>query len=598
MIVYGDHERVVSPREALVSLAHEAALLDALSPGARRSERASRLLIDSGEIAQGIIDDLFKRRGVDAMGRVEVLCGRLVDVAARALARSERGERVLGAGAAREIAERLMRARLPEEIAVKVPEGYAFYALYPELYIEAAAALKDVDRDRLVVLGIRSIGVSLAAAVAAGAASARPAITLRPVGHPFQRSLRVAPSLERRILERAEERMYAIADEGPGLSGSSFGSVADWLEDRGVSPSRIAFFPSHGGDLGPFASERHRARWARARRCAVSFEDIFVFVGSGGTRLSGLIEGCVGAKVTSIEDISGGRWRAKLYRGERAWPPACPHRERRKYIAIAGGEVVVAKFAGLGRHGDATLARAERLYQAGFVPRARGLAHGFLISDWHSDARPLDLAGTFERARVIERVGRYIGYLARELPAKQPGASPSRLLEMARFNASEAIGPEIGAQFDQFARSVTAIEGAARPVCTDNKLHAWEWLALPDGRLLKSDALDHHASHDLIGPQDPAWDIVGASVELGLDDEEQAMLIEHVGRASSYRADRGVLAFYTACYLGFQLGLFSMAVTIDGASDEAERARLTRARDGYAARLRRLLERARGREWG
>jgi hypothetical protein len=36
------------------------------------------------------------------------------------------------------------------------------------------------------------------------------------------------------------------------------------------------------------------------------------------------------------------------------------------------------------------------------------------------------------------------------------------------------------------------------------------------GRLLKTDALDHHARHDLVGCQDVPWDIVGVTVELGL----------------------------------------------------------------------------------
>ena len=141
------------------------------------------------------------------------------------------------------------------------------------------------------MLGIRSAGTSLAAAVAAGASSALPPITLRPVGHPFQRVVSVAPALTRRILDR--ERFYAIADEGPGLSGSSFGAVADWLEDHGVAPSRIAFFPSHKGEPGARASERHRARYERARRCLVELDTWFV------PRLASIIEGCVGERVAT-----------------------------------------------------------------------------------------------------------------------------------------------------------------------------------------------------------------------------------------------------------------------------------------------------------
>ena len=65
------------------------------------------------------------------------------------------------------------------------------------------------------------------------------------------------------------------------------------------------------------------------------------------------------------------------------------------------------------------------------------------------------------------------------------------------------------------------LKGAVRRVETDNRLHAWEWLHTPDGRLLKTDALDHHAGHDLIGCQDITWDIAGATVELDLSDRSE-----------------------------------------------------------------------------
>jgi hypothetical protein len=161
---------------------------------------------------------------------------------------------------------------------------------------------------------------------------------------------------------------------------------------------------------------------------------------------------------------------------------------------------------------------------------------------------------------------------------------------MARFNTSQALGPELAAELDRFEPRISDLTRSSRYACTDNKLHFWEWLALPDGRLLKADALDHHASHDLIGPQDPAWDIAGASIEMSLAEVEQAALIEAIGRASPYRADHSSLVFYRACYLAFQLGYYSMATAIDGGSDEAERARLSAACHRYQSSLTRLLQ--------
>src|SRR5947209_4153266 len=53
-----------------------------------------------------------------------------------------------------------------EHVTIKEPEGYAFYAVYPEMYAMAARALPP-SPNRLVI-GIRTIGTSLGAAVAGG----------------------------------------------------------------------------------------------------------------------------------------------------------------------------------------------------------------------------------------------------------------------------------------------------------------------------------------------------------------------------------------------------------------------------------------------
>ena len=60
----------------------------------------------------------------------------------------------------------------------------------------------------------------------------------------------------------------------------------------------------------------------------------------------------------------------------------------------------------------------------------------------------------------------------------------------------------------------------------------------PDGRLLKTDALDHHAGHDLIGCQDITWDIAGATVELDLSDSERNRLCRIVAEQSGHPVNR------------------------------------------------------------
>src|SRR5207253_11092270 len=105
----------------------------------------------------------------------------------------------------------------PERVEIRRPEGYAFYALYPEAYSAAASALDGVGP--IKVVGIRSIGTGLAAMVAARLGGELP-VTVRPVGDPFRRELSISAELAAALLDDAHAS-FAIVDEGPGLSGSS-----------------------------------------------------------------------------------------------------------------------------------------------------------------------------------------------------------------------------------------------------------------------------------------------------------------------------------------------------------------------------------------
>ena len=142
--------------------------------------------------------------------------------------------------------------RWPAEVELRVPEGYAFYALYPEAYIEAARRLSLKGAPR--VIGIRSIGTSLGAVVAA-ALDGPPAVTVRPFGDPFARTIAIDPALERELLD--SKAHYIIVDEGPGQSGSSFARRRSMARSSAAyPPERIAVLPSHAGAPGPAAIGR------------------------------------------------------------------------------------------------------------------------------------------------------------------------------------------------------------------------------------------------------------------------------------------------------------------------------------------------------
>jgi hypothetical protein len=123
-----------------------------------------------------------------------------------------------------------------------------------------------------------------------------------------------------------------------------------------------------------------------------------------------------------------------------------------------------------------------------------------------------------------------------------------------------------------------------RPAAIDGRLQPWEWLLMPDGRILKSDAVDHHCAHDLIGSQDIAWDVAGAAVEFSLDASEREALRESVAAAAGCAVDPALVAFYEPCYLAFQLGSFTMAAqALSGWPEEA--ARLGEQANRYRDRL-------------
>jgi hypothetical protein len=584
MLVYGDLARRVSTAAVIESIASTLRRVSALPPGIERHAALVSAFIGLGELAQGIADSEFDARGVDARSPAQDGAMAALMRVADAVRRSWDSELVDSAELPPSLLDALSNADLPEGISVKRPEGYAFYALYPESYLQAASALGD---GRLVrVIGIRSIGTGLAALVASVVGAAQP-VTVRPTGDPFRREIRVADELAAELLSDAEAD-FAIVDEGPGLSGSSFGAVADWLEARRIAADRIHFFPSHANDLGPMASARHRDRWQKAPRHVVEFDDLVLHAAGRMHRLDGWAADLIGEPDAPLDDISGGGWRSRRYASEAEWPPCHVQQERRKFLASARGATWLLKFAGLGREGAQKLVMARSLHDAGFSPEPVGYRHGFLVERWITDARPLTEG---DRAALIERLGAYIGFRARAFPADtEPGASFGELFEMARHNAAKGLDDEAPRAIEPWRGRLGSLEGHVRRVRTDNRLHAWEWLRMPDGRLIKADAVDHHAAHDLIGCQDAAWDIAGARVEFDLSDEELAELCRVFETVAQTPVNRDLLAFYKVCYAAFQLGHWSLAAeSLVGFPGEAFRTRA--AADRYRGELRQILQR-------
>ncbi|MGK9234053.1 hypothetical protein KXS07_17270 [Inquilinus limosus] len=584
MLVFGDGVRMEKPRR---QLGRVAAALDRACDARRGIDRHDHLveaLIEAGEFAQGAIDAGFDALGRDAPSPLRDAATALLAALAAAVRRSSAAGFPLEPEdpAPRRRIDALAALPLPAAIRCRLAEGFAFYALYPESYLEAAAALAGIRP--LKVIGIRSIGLPLAAVVAEACGAEDP-VSVRPVGHPFRRELALDPALTAGLLHDPDAT-FAVVDEGPGLSGSSFGAVADHLEAHGVDRGRIRFFPSHGNEPGPQASPAHRERWRNSVRHWVDFDALALSPRQPWHGLGAWVEDLVGGP-GRLEDLSAGRWRAGRGQPPARWPPAYRQQERRKFRLDTGGGRFLLKFAGLGRHGRDKLRRAQALHAAGFSPEPVGCRRGFLVERWVDDALPFDPAAC-DRPTLLLRIAAYLGFRAHHFPAPaDSGADLATLAEMLRRNTSEALGDEAGRAFDRFARAAGRLEPRIRRIETDNRLHRWEWLVDRTGTLLKTDALDHCAAHDLVGCQDLAWDIAGAAIELDLAPDEEAELRALVRHEAGRPVDPELLRFLGPCYAAFQLGSWSMARQSDGDPDEA--ARLDREVSRYARHLRRFL---------
>lgn len=577
MIVYGDHSRRLAPGAVLADWTDRRPV----GPGVETHARLVDALIAAGQIAQGLADDDFVRAGRDRDASAARIAMRAAVALARLVGRSwDGGFEAAALPDPARVADLLATGALDRELDVREPEGFAHYAVYPEGYYRAAAGWTAGRGAR--VIGLRSIGTTLAAAVAAATGAEVP-LTLRPVGPPFARGLSLDPGLDARLADPLAPA-FAVVDEGPGLSGSSFGTVADALEERGVGPARVAFFPSHGGEPGAMASPRHRARWASATRLVTGFDDLVLAAERPAHRLEHWVADLTGRATGPLVDLAGGRWRNADGTPRSDEPPSDPPAERRKFLLRAERGSFLLKFVGLGRSGTERARLQGRLAAAGFVPPVSGMRHGFTVEPWRSDLRPLATAGPGRRA-VADHLGRYLAVRA-GLPADgRSGASVEALAAMLSVNAREALGEEAGREVAaRWRPHVATLAEAVRPVLVDARLQAWEWLVAPDGRLLKTDAVDHHAGHDLIGCQDIAWDLAGAAVEFDLDPDARGRLARAVADATGRAPPPLLLGFCRDAYLAFQIGACDLAA--GRAGDVADRDRWLARGAGLRDRLR------------
>jgi len=512
--IFRDGKKAVSTRKSIAEL--KKSIRDA-SAGGRESVLDA--LISAGQLEAALAD-------------YESSSASTIAVVTDTLARCFLGDHDLHYSTKRLVAE-LGQPPLPAEIAISPPEGFAFYALSP---LDFAAGLRLPVSRSWAVIGIRSIGTTLSAlasAVLKRAGARVERITVRPTGHPFDRVTRLSPGQQQWVRGHEDQAKFLIVDEGPGMSGSSFLSVAEALERQGVPAERIQLAGSRDPDLDALRAPHAARRWRRYNWQRVTSQ--------------------VHDRFREHEFFGADQWRARSF-GENDWPSCWTQMERLKFLA-PGGDTLY-KFEGFGGFGREVRERSQRLAETGFGCPVENAGDG-MSAYRYVEGRPLQVADLTHE--VLDRIADYCAH-RREFVAAEP--VPQQLPEMVAFNLEQEIGESVPFDLDLLF--------CDRPIVADGQMHPHEWLRAKDGRILKTDASIHGDDHFFPGPTDVAWDLAGAIVEWRMESDAADRLLRKYKVLAGDDAARRLPAYLLA-YSVFRMGYCKMAAEAEKGSAEATR---------------------------
>jgi hypothetical protein len=428
----------------------------------------------------------------------------------------------------------------PETARISHPEGFAYYALHPGDFADAMADAGSPVPVALV--GIRSVGTTLSGVACAalrrrGVRASR--ITVRPAGHPYNRATELSSDQRDWVRKHQHDgSRFMVVDEGPGLSGSSFLSVAESLMREGVGADSITLLGTRDVDPGQLCASNAVSRWNRFAWRRVS------------SRIS--------QRFQHSTSLSGGAWRKFFLNGRAEQPAYWPEMDRAKYWSADRENVF--KFEGLGESGSKIRQRSRVLHEAGFGARVEDAGDGMSCYDFVA-GRPLDRSDLSRL--VLDRIAEYCAFRTREF--SHDGVADGQFEEMVRFNFSQ----ETGRQWPMGAESFRT----DHLVIADGRMAPHEWIRSQDGTLIKVDASQHGDDHFFPGPTDILWDLAGAIVEWNMDaDAEQYLL-------SRFRAKSGIVPnrtqLFSMAYSTFRASYCKMALM--GTGVECEKPWLERA---------------------
>jgi hypothetical protein len=531
MMIYRQQRRVTDTRSLLRQIEHQ--ILNLQRTVGPDYDALVHVLIDAGEFASAVADE-FARDG-DGMHPVSTSALEVALALARATEAGWYGDVAACHSALDAAATRVSGCAatdLPSLIRLSVSEGFAYYALGPELYAEAAHRWAAEQAPSAVwCIGLRTIGLTLAA-VASAALQRRGidahTVSVRPRGHPFDRRPTLDAHLARALASSANA-WWLVIDEGPGLSGSSMAGVARYLLEGGVPAERVVMMPAYQPDPTRFSGST-RPIWERLRVHAANYDATW----TRHDRLPSVLN------ADWLDDIAGGTWRnRKPLNG--AMPAVNPQHERRKYIAHRRDERAFVKFCGYGRYGERIRQRAAEAAGEGWSPAVRHIRHGWLEYEWLDE--PFGVGDVAEED--LARVADYVAFVARTRRVTS-AHDAAEFAHMAVHNAREFGGDDAARAMESIAR-----HEPEHPVLADGHMRPHEWARRRTG-LCKADGTEHGDDHFFPGPCDIAWDLAGAIDEWGLTDDAAGHLVRRYAAVSGDRTIGARLPFYRAAYLAFR----------------------------------------------
>lgn len=584
MIIYGDSKEVVPTKKCIARILNifERFQYSLFSD----YDVSSELLIEFSEFESAISDKIcairdFKNDLIRLLRSVGNLAGHITSSVWDGRYDDCRGAAVKF----RSSMDRMPRFELPDTVTLSVPEGFAYYGVYPEMFIEAAKKFYRQEKpQRVVCIGLRSIGTGLCSVVSAELESlgcSVNSVTLRPRGEYFDRHLKLSEELKNEFRSDSEA-YFILADEGPGLSGSSFCGTAEHLTALGIRRDKIVFFPTWEPSGEGLISDRAKQIWPVHKKFSVDFEEVWLQNG----RLQKLFS-CY-----TMLDISAGNWRSLFYSDVMEQPAVYPANERRKYLfsrkerdseklpaAVKTGNIsrlepILIKFVGLGKYGREVFRMAQQLSENGFCPEVIGFRSGFLA---YRFASGMPMRAADAESGFLNFAARYLAFLRTQFP-ERTSKSPQDLIAMIRENLSETCGEEWVARFDRVTRPDSIYDNGIG-TAVDGRMNPHEWIKKPGG-FVKVDMANHHADIFFHGCQDIAWDIAGLTVEFALDSARELSLLNQYGQLASDSDVTLRYRFFKQAYIAFRLGYAMLASNV--LDSAAERLKFSQLADYYA----------------